>query len=127
MTAYADEGYYISEYLCGRKAVIVSAFDYYARSATLLIKAYTGENVDGNNIPESVKLCCCELAELVYNDEKQSANSGISSASVGDESVSYVSEEERKTAHKRLSDTQFTSILPTPICCTEVVADDYYP
>ena len=101
MTAYADEGYYISEYLCGRKAVIVSAFDYYARSATLLIKAYTGENVDGNNIPESVKLCCCELAELVYNDEKQSANSGISSASVGDESVSYVSEEERKTAHKQ--------------------------
>ena len=101
MTAYADEGYYISEYLCGRKAVIVSAFDYYARSATLLIKAYTGENVDRNNIPESVKLCCCELAELVYNDEKQSANSGISSASVGDESISYVSEEERKTAHKK--------------------------
>ena len=50
MTAYADEGYYISEYLCGRKAVIVSAFDYYARSATLLIKAYTGENVDRNNL-----------------------------------------------------------------------------
>lgn len=98
MTAYADEGYYISEYLCGRKAVIVSAFDYYARSATLLIKAYTGENVDESNIPESVKLCCCEL---VYNDEKQSANSGISSASVGDESVSYVSEGERKTAHKK--------------------------
>ena len=114
MTTYANEGYYISEYLCGRKAVIVSAFDYYARSATLLIKAYTGENVDGNNIPESVKLCCCELAELVYNDEKQSANSGISSASVGDESVSYVSEEERKTAHKKaVRYTQFTSILPT--------------
>lgn len=50
MTAYADKGYYISEYLCGRKAVIVSAFDYYARSATLLIKAYTDENVDGNTI-----------------------------------------------------------------------------
>lgn len=37
----------------------------------------------------------------MYNDEKQSANSGISSAIVGDESVSYVSEEERKSAHKK--------------------------
>lgn len=101
MTAYADYEYYKTEYLCGRKAAINSAFDYYARSATLLIKAYTGENVDESNIPESVKLCCCELAELVYNDEKQSAKAGISSASVGDESVSYASEEERKTAHRR--------------------------
>lgn len=114
MTAYADYEYYKTEYLCGKKAVVNSAFDYYARSASLLINAYTSGNIDESDIPESVKLCCCELAELAYRNEKMSAKSGISSASVGDESVSYASDEEcrvaygktiRNTIYKYLADT----------------------
>lgn len=57
---------------------------YYYVRRTLLISIQAKRLTD--NIPESVNLCCCESAELVYNDEKQSANSGISTASVGDES-----------------------------------------
>lgn len=97
MTAYADENYYRNEYLCGRKAVISSAFAYYAREATLIINAYTGSNIDDTKeISEPVKLCCCEVAELLFKADSQSENEGITSDSVGDVSRSYESTEARK-------------------------------
>lgn len=97
MTAYADENYYRNEYLCGRKAVISSAFAYYAREATLIINAYTGSNIDDTKeIAEPVKLCCCEVAELLFKADSQSENEGITSDSVGDVSRSYESTEARK-------------------------------
>lgn len=96
---YADEEFYKSEYLAGRKAVITTAFPYYARSATQYIKQFTGRNVDENNVPECVKMCCCEIAELIYRDERTEAeNGGISSESVQGWSQSYESTETRKTA-----------------------------
>lgn len=115
MTAYADENYYRNEYLCGRKAVISSAFDYYAREATLIINAYTGSNIDDTKeIAEPVKLCCCEVADLLFKADSQSENEGITSDSVGDVSRSYESTEARKrvltrtiksVVYKYLSDT----------------------
>lgn len=97
MTAYADENYYRNEYLCGRKAVISSAFAYYAREATLIINAYTGSNIDDTKeIAEPVKLCCCEVADLLFKADSQSENGGITSESVGDVSRSYESTEVRK-------------------------------
>lgn len=92
---FADESYYTDEYLCGKEAVINTAFDFYARAATAEIKRFTGRNVDEDNIPDCVKNCCCELAELVYTYEKNTADSsGKSSESVGGWSVSYESKEQ---------------------------------
>lgn len=92
---YADEFYYKVEYLCGREAVIDTAFDFYARSATGEIKRFTGRNIDESNIPDCVKNCCCELAELVYTHEKTTADTnGKASESVGGWSVSYESKEQ---------------------------------
>ena len=63
MKAYASESYYIGVYLCGKEPDISAAFDFYAMQATSLMKQYTLDNVDENDIPEEVKMCCCELAE----------------------------------------------------------------
>lgn len=94
MTVYADYEFYKNEYLCGRKAVIDTAsFAFYARQATQKIKQYTFDNIDENSIPESVRLCCCEVAELIYTYDHSEAGTGVVSASVGDESVSYESAE----------------------------------
>lgn len=92
MTVYADNDFYTSEYLSGKKAVIDTAsFNFYARKATQVIKKYTFDNVDETHIPECVKLCCCEVAELLYKADSSSASKGITSEKVGDVSVSYES------------------------------------
>ena len=70
MTVFADYDFYKKEYLCGKSAVIDTAsFDFYARKATQRIKVFTFDNIDESNIPEYVKFCCCEVAELLYKDE----------------------------------------------------------
>lgn len=100
MTAYADENFYTSEYLGGRKAAIDTAFYFYARKATQEIRRFTGSNVEESDIPECVKMCCCEVAELLYKAEasENAAAQGVSSESVGDQSVSYESTESRHQA-----------------------------
>lgn len=95
---YADESYYTDEYLCGKRAVIDTAFDFYARAATAEIKRFTGRNVDKDNIPECAKNCCCELAEAIYTHEKTTADTnGKASESVGGWSVSYEGREQAET------------------------------
>ncbi len=101
MTTYADKEFYTNEYLCGKKAVISTAFYFYARRATQEIRRFTGSNIEESDIPECVKMCCCEIAELLYNYENSgscSAAQGISSESVGDMSVSYENSEARYKA-----------------------------
>lgn len=65
MTAYADENYYKTEYLCGRKAVITSAFAYYAREATLIINAYTGSNIDDT---KDIKMIVLQLVLKTFHE-----------------------------------------------------------
>lgn len=89
MTVYADENFYKTKYLCGRKAVIDTAFNFYGRKATQIINNYCGENVDVEIAEDKIKLCCCELAELLYNNEQSGSQCGILSETVGDMSVSY--------------------------------------
>lgn len=98
MTAYADSAFYMGEYLRGKEpSVGEERFEFYARSATQKIKLYTGDNVDGDNIPECVKMCCCEIAETLYKSEQyDEQNAGVSSESVGGWSKSYESSESRK-------------------------------
>lgn len=89
MAAYADYIFYTEEYLHGREAVIEAAsFDFFAFKATYVIKQYTLDNIP-DNIPECVKMCCCEVAELLYRYDDDSSSYGISSESVGDISRSY--------------------------------------
>jgi hypothetical protein len=99
MTVFADCDFYKTEYLCGKKAVIDTAsFKFYAKKATQKIKEYTLDNIDESNIPEYVKLCCCEIAELLYNSDNSGAGNGIASESVGDQSISYESSDSQRQA-----------------------------
>lgn len=104
MINYADYTYYTGTY---KGAVIDTAsFDLYARRATQEIKKYTLNRVDEANILDDVKMCCCELAELLFKD-KQEDTKGITSEKVGEYSVSYVSPE----AKEKLVSVSIRSII----------------
>ena len=96
MISYADKDFYTNEYLCGKEAVINTAsFDFYARQATQEIKKLAGWNIDETKIPEVVKFCCCEIAEMIFNTEKQETQSaGKASETVGSWSISYLNQSE---------------------------------
>ena len=96
MTAYADNSYY-EEYLCGKEAVINTAFDFYAKKATQHIRQHTFNNIDENDIPTCVKECCCAVAEILFTYNNSNTVSGITSEKVGDMSVSYENTAERIT------------------------------
>lgn len=95
---YASEADY-KEYLSGREAVINTAFLFYARQASQKIQQYTFNNIDENNIPAEVKMCCCEISENLYRSELVDKKSGgASSEAVAGWSKSYESAESRKNA-----------------------------
>lgn len=88
---YADEEFYKEKYLLGRKPVIGAGFLFYARQASKVIDQYTcGRLADVTDFPEAVRMCCCELAEVEYQWEKQQkASGGKTSEKVGTYSVSF--------------------------------------
>lgn len=101
MTVYADFNFYTDEYLAGKSAAVTAAdFSYYARSASKVIDTYTFGNIDTKNIPEEVRMCCCELAEMAYKSDTSRAamKQGITSESVQGWSQSYESSEARQKA-----------------------------
>ncbi|MCM1364955.1 MAG: hypothetical protein NC122_07045 [Faecalibacterium sp.] len=92
MIPFADGSFYMNKYLCSKQAVVDAAcFDYYALQATMKIKGYIFDNIArGKKIPEEVKMCCCEIAELLFTEDKRQAETGgILSESVGGWSKSY--------------------------------------
>ena len=106
MNAYADAAYYTGTYLSGREQSIPSAqFPYYARDATMRIRQRTYGRVP-ETVPDEVKLCCCELAELTYQAEKASkATEGgtVASESNGGWSKTYVTAADGKASAETLN------------------------
>lgn len=102
MIIYADEKFYNNAYLCGKTAVLTSDSQYFFREASRIIDRYTSGKIDAENVPESVKMCCCELAENLFTKDKNLAkNNGISSESVGGWSVNYFSRQDIDTDFKK--------------------------
>lgn len=100
---YADEQLYKELYLLGRKPVISAGFEFYARSASVVIDRYTFQRLKAlPEIPEAVKMCCCDLAEAEYRRERQQKNvDGKSSEKVGTYSVSFGSAQETAEAAEK--------------------------
>jgi hypothetical protein len=101
VTVYADLDFYESEYLAGRSAAVTAAdFAYYAQSASKVIDTYTFGNINPDNVPEEVRMCCCELTEILYKiDTSQAENKqGVASESVQGWSQSYESSQARQQA-----------------------------
>ena len=106
MTVYADQTFYTNEYLQGRSARIPTAdFSFYARNASVTINSYAGA-FPADNIPEEVRLCCCEIAELLCTGDTSEASkkAGIASESVQGWSQSYESSESRSTVQNTAID-----------------------
>ena len=86
----------------GRKPVISTGFLFYARQASQTIDQYTfGRLKDATeaDIPEAVRMCCCELAEAEFQREKQkNASGGKTSEKIGTYSVSFGSAAELANA-----------------------------
>ena len=87
----------------GRKPVIRTGFDYYARQASQVIDVYTfGRLKTLLEVPEPVRLCCCELAEVICQQEKRNREAaGKTSEKVGTYSVSFSSAAEARQAADR--------------------------
>ena len=99
MNIYADESFYKDEYLLDRAAVITTAYAYFFREASSIIDAYTFGNIDPDNVPETVKMCCCEIAESIQSRDKQLLESGgVQSESVSGWSKTYSSSNDIQTA-----------------------------
>lgn len=116
---YADEKYYESEYLMGRKPVIRTGFEFYARQASHVIDMYTFGRIKGlPDIPESVRLCCCELAEVIFQKEKQNREAnGKTSEKVGTYSVSFSSATEaRQEANQEQRGIVMEWLADTGLC-----------
>lgn len=95
---YADREFYW-EYLSGRKPVIRAGFSYYAREASKIIDRYTFNRLAKvTEVPEDVRMCCCELAEQCYRTEKQKKEAGKTSEKVGTYSVTFASGSEQSQA-----------------------------
>ena len=97
---YADEAFYNEIYLLGKKPVISSGFLFYARQASMIIDRYTFGRLDYvENVPEAVMMCCCELAEAVFQSEdQQNKSDGKISEKIGTYSVSFASAKEATDA-----------------------------
>lgn len=106
MTVYADQTFYTQEYLQGRSSKVPAAdFPFYARNASAAINSYAGAFPD-DDTPEEVRLCCCEIAELLCTGDTSEASkkAGIASESVQGWSQSYESSESRRTAQNSAID-----------------------
>lgn len=90
---YADEAFYADGYLLGRAPVISAGFSFYARQASQVIDQYTFgrlKDVKEDDLPEVVRMCCCELAECFCTSEKGRLQAGgKTSEKIGTYSVTY--------------------------------------
>lgn len=91
MKVYADASFYTDVYLFGRKPVINAGFDYYARSASRIMNSLTFGRTDMlSDLTDDIMMCCCEIAEHCYTNEKENkAAGGKTSEKIGTYSVTF--------------------------------------
>ena len=97
MTIFADSEFYLKEYLLGKEAVLpAQSSAFWLRKAQTTLKTFTFDNIDESAaIPYEVKMCICEIAELLYADDKRATlQGGIASESVEGWSRHYESSQQ---------------------------------
>ena len=90
---WADYEYYLDAYLGGKDPLIPAQdFYFWARNAAAHIMAFTGTLPE---IDDTAKLCCCEVAELLWRHDHNTGADDVTSERTGDLSVTYDSGEAR--------------------------------
>lgn len=100
MNNYTDYDFYKNKY-GGDLVPSNEKFEFYCRRATRYIKNNTLGNVDEANIPDEVKMCCCELCELDYELDNNNKPKGIQSEKVGEYSVTFESTQNIKESYEK--------------------------
>lgn len=80
MVIYADLDFYTNEYrknMCGNTAIADSDFPHYALKATKEIRARTFGNIREDDILDEVMMCCCEIAEKLFNLDRARGENGM--------------------------------------------------
>ena len=79
MKSYANNEFYKESYLLGRDSKIPDAeFLHWAMLASGEIRQRTFDRIDAlEEIPEEVRMCCCELAEKLYSLESARDENGM--------------------------------------------------
>ncbi len=87
MKIYTDTEFYKNQYLLGRAQKIQDAdFPYWAMLASGEIRQLTFNRVeDLGEIPDEVRMCCCELAEKLYSVESVKDENGMVLQSYGND------------------------------------------
>ncbi|MGL6202059.1 MAG: hypothetical protein ACRC3H_24335 [Lachnospiraceae bacterium] len=87
MKTYADYNFYVNDYLCSREAKIQEKpFEYWSKMASMWIDEYTfGSLHTATKLPDLVGLCCCEVAEKLYEFEKAKGDNGLIVKSYGND------------------------------------------
>lgn len=91
MKVYADDAFYKDTYLLGRKPVISTGFSFYARNASRIMNRLSFGRIDKlEELTDDIRMCCCEVSELCYTQEKnRRAAGGKTSEKNGTYSVTY--------------------------------------
>lgn len=78
MLRYADKEYYANTYRCGAEKIPGSQFAYYAMLSTKELRARTFGNIDEKKeLPDEVRMCCCEVAEKLFDVDNARAENGL--------------------------------------------------
>ncbi len=96
MMIYATYEFYKTEYGAGESGLTSEQFTRHARKATAIIRERTFNRI-GEDIPEEVSLCCCELVGHLQKCEERKEHSGITSERDGNWSASYETGEAQAT------------------------------
>lgn len=104
MTLYADPEFYLDEYHKDKTALIDSErIIFYLKKAQMILKRFTFDNIDEETaIPYEVKMCICEIAEIIFSDDKRATSTGgVTSESVGGWSKHYESSQQAEEQMRR--------------------------
>lgn len=118
---YADTEFYKDKYLLGRKPVIGAGFDFYARQASVIMDGYTFGRLNStaeSAMLEAVRMCCCELAEQCFREEKrENGSDGKTSEKNGTYAVTFASStESAQTAATKEHDIVMKWLADTRLC-----------
>ena len=86
MKIYTDTEFYKNQYLLGAQKIQDADFPYWVMLASGEIRQLTFNRVeDLGEIPDEVRMCCCELAEKLYSVESVKDENGMVLQSYGND------------------------------------------
>lgn len=87
MTIYADKNFYLDQYLSGKEPTIpIDEIEYWLAQASRKINRRAFGKTDAlQEVPDEVKMCCCAVAEKLYQFESAKSENGMVLQSYGND------------------------------------------